>query len=62
MAIRMLWFMPLGIVTGLGGVQLARQLIHQDGPQSRAKVRGLLILTWFPLAIWLINQFMTFER
>lgn len=62
MAIRMFWFMPLGLLTGLGGVQLARQLVHHDGPQVRAMARALLVLTWFPLAIWLINQFMTFER
>lgn len=62
MTIRMLWFLPLGVVTGMGGVQLARQFIRQDGPQHRAKAIALLLLTWFPMAVWLINQFINFER
>ena len=62
MAIRMLWFLPVGVLTGLGGVQLVRQMGRLDGTRHRLRALFLLIITWFPLAVWLINQFITFER
>lgn len=62
MAIRMLWFLPVGVIMGLGGVQLVRQMVRQEGALHRPRALFLLSITWFPLAVWLLNQVFHFER
>jgi NhaP-type Na+/H+ or K+/H+ antiporter len=62
MAIRMLWFLPVGLLTGMGGIKLVRQLTRADGRRNLARALFLLTLTWLPLAAWLLNQIFNFER
>ena len=62
MAIRKLWFLPLGVASGQGGVRVARKMLRQEGLRHRAEAMGLLAITWIPTAVWLINQTFTFER
>ncbi len=62
MAIRMLWFLPVGVLTGLGGTNLSRYLLRQGGSLHRLEIRFLLVLSWLPLAAWLLNQMFNFER
>jgi hypothetical protein len=58
----MLWFLPVGVLTGLSGIKLIRQLARADGRRIRAQALFLLALTWLPLAAWLLNQIFNFER
>jgi NhaP-type Na+/H+ or K+/H+ antiporter len=58
----MLWFLPVGVLTGLGGIRLTRQLTRADGRRNRARALFLLTLAWLPLAAWLLNQIFNFER
>lgn len=61
-AIRMLWFLPMGLLTGVGGLKLVRQLAWSEGRRNMAQTLFLLTLTWLPLAAWLLNQCFNFER
>lgn len=61
MTLRMLWFLPVSVATGLGGLNLSRYLLRQGG-KHRTEAWFVLMLTWLPLAIWLLNQVLTFER
>jgi len=60
MALRMFWFLPAGVVTGLSGIPIARHLFYQGGTRHRAEAWFVLILTWLPLSLWLLNQIFTF--
>jgi len=60
MTLQMLWFLPVGVATGLSGIPIARHLVHQGGARHRAEARFLLVLTWLPLAVWLLNQIFNF--
>jgi hypothetical protein len=62
MAIRMLWFLPVGLLTGLGGTNLSHYLIRQGERRHKVDARLVLILAWLPLIAWLLNQVFTFER
>lgn len=61
MTLRMLWFLPVSVATGLGGLDVSRYL-HRQGGKHRTEARFVLMLTWLPLALWLLNQVFTFER
>jgi hypothetical protein len=56
----MFWFLPIGAATGLSGIPIARHLIHQGGTRHRAEALFVLLLTWFPLVLWLLNQIFNF--
>jgi hypothetical protein len=58
----MIWFLPFGAATGAGGVSIARHLLRQGGSRHRMEAWFILALTWFPLAIWLMNQLFNFSR
>lgn len=62
MALRMLWFLPVGVATGLSGIPIGRHLLRQGGDQHRAEAWFIVILTWSPLAVWLLNQIFNFQR
>lgn len=62
MTLRMLWFLPVGIATGLSGLRIARQIVRQGGHRHRGGALTMLAITWMPLAAWLINQFFNVER
>jgi hypothetical protein len=62
MAIRMLWFLPVGILTGLGGTNLCQYLRRKGERRYLADARLVLVLAWLPLIAWLLNQVFTFER
>ena len=62
MAIRMLWFLPVGVLTGLGGTNLSRHLRRLGERRYLADARLVLFLAWLPLIAWLLNQFFKFER
>ena len=46
MAIRMLWFLPVGILTGLGGTNLSHYLRRKGERRYLADARIVLILAW----------------
>ncbi len=62
MALRMLWFLPIGVATGLSGVPIASHLFRQGGRRHRAEAWFILALTWLPSAVWLLNQFFNLSR
>ena len=62
MAIRMLWFLPVGILTGLGGMNLSHYLRRKGEKRYLVDARLVLALAWLPLIIWLLNQVFHFER
>lgn len=62
MAIRMFWFLPLGVLTGLGGTNLSQHFRRQGGNRHHADARLVLTLSWLPMAAWLLNQIFPFER
>jgi len=60
MTLRMIWFLPVGLTTGMVGAQVARDLLRQGRARHHADAWFMVILAWFPLAAWLLNQVFAF--
>lgn len=52
------WFFPMAAGVAYAGTRLARDIFHRE---KRRGPDGLLMLTlaWYPLATWLIAQFIS---
>lgn len=62
MRVQMPWFPPLGVLSGLGGTQMARHFFHVGGRRQWLEAGFALVLGWFPLLVWLLIQFLFLEK
>lgn len=53
----LLWFFPFALLAGIHGTWTARSARGMAGPHKGRASKGLLLLAWAPMLIWITQQF-----
>jgi hypothetical protein len=53
------WFIPLAVLVGIGATRTGLRMRHARRTREEWDWCVLLVLGWFPLACWILAQFVT---